>query len=429
MRPLWIDPDESRFAALEGDLRVDVAIIGGGLSGIGAAHALREENASTVLLESRTLGSGASGRNAGFVLAGPAQPFDTAVATLGAEGGKAIWNLTVKNHRLMSGLATQYQIDCGYQRRGSMSLAASEEEYAALRATFGALVGAGVPVCLLAREDLPQPFDRMYFGGLYYGGNGEINAGAFVRGVGRFLRGAVSLFERTPVLSVSRRGEWRLQTPGGIVAAERVIVATNAYTSALIPHLPIAPRRGQVLATCPLPRTLVPCPMYANYGYQYWRQTGDGRLVVGGWRDLDPGQEVGTEERLHRGIQLALEAFCSRVLAAPPVVEYRWAGIMGFTPDMLPLVGAVPLADGLYVAAGYSGHGVAMAFICGALAAGMAVNRPADVPPAFDPSRLVEASSTWPDFTSAPAAPTAALGVEQADENPARGRDAHERDY
>ena len=129
--------------------------------------------------------------------------------------------------------------------------------------------------------------------------------------------------------------------------------------------------------------------MYANYGYQYWRQTSGGRLVAGGWRDLDIPTEVGTEECLHDAIHGTLDAFCASIAGENVAIQYRWAGIMGFTPDALPLVGALSAQPGIYLAAGYSGHGVSMAFMCGARVALQAIGQAAYLPPSLSPDRFV----------------------------------------
>ena len=360
-----MDVDHVQYPPLRGNLSVDVAIVGAGLSGLGAAYALHDNSAQVVVLEAETVGSGASGRNGGFVLAGPAMEYADAVDRLGADTARDLWDFTVENNRTIARLIEEYEFDCGYLRRGSMSLAASEDEVTVLQRTHQALSTAGIATCLVAAEQLPRPFDRSYFAGLYYPGNGEMNSGAFVRGVADALSTRVAFHERTPLVSLKHNGEWELSTRTGVVRARSVILAANAWTSTLLPDVPIYPIRGQVVATASLPSVVVPFPMYANHGYQYWRQTVGGRLVAGGWRDLDIAREVGHEETLHEGIQAALAAFVNRTAGAEAAVDYRWSGCMGFTPDHFPLVGAVPGMPDLYVAAGYSGHGVSMAFRCG----------------------------------------------------------------
>jgi gamma-glutamylputrescine oxidase len=387
--PLWVDPADSHYPELEETIAADVAIVGGGLTGLGAAHALVGSGAEVVVVEERTLASGASGRNAGFVLAGPAMPFGQACQQLGFEEACAIWRLTVENNRLMAELVDEYSIECGFLRRGSMSLATSEEEMLLLAETARHLTDAGINVCGVTREDLPRPFDRLYAGGIYYPGNGEINPGAYVRGVASAICNTVQFFEGTPVLAIRPGQRPVLVTPRGEVHARAVILATNAYTSRLLPETPIVPTRGQVVATAPLERVIAPFPMYAHHGYRYWRQTVNGRFVAGGWRDLDVLAEVGTEERLHPEIQATLDAFCRVVAGADAPIEYRWAGIMGFTPDALPLVGPVPGHEELYLAAGYSGHGVSMAFSCGGRVALQAVGAQVELPAPFHAGRFL----------------------------------------
>lgn len=391
--PLWVDPEDARYQVLSGTRRCDVAIVGGGLAGVGAAYALRNSDTEVVLLEERTLASGASGRNAGFVLAGPSMPFGAACAQVGTSAATEVWRLTVGNNRLLAELVERYSIDCGYLRRGSMSLGVSEDELTDLVETAVALRAAGIHSCLVDAADLPVPFDRLYAGGVYYPGNAELNPAAFVRGVARAISASVSVFERTTVLALRPGSPHVLVTPAGEVHADAVVLATNAYTPRLLAGVPIAATRGQVLATAPLHRVIAPFPMYANYGYQYWRQTVEGRLVVGGWRDLDIGTEVGTEETLHAQIQRALDAFTTRLAGETVEVERRWAGIMGFVPDGMPLVGAIPGLPRTYLAAGYSGHGVSMAFTCGGLAAQLAIGGEAALPDVFDPGRFQTALS------------------------------------
>lgn len=394
MRTLWVDPEDQSFTPLAGDVDVDLAIVGAGFSGIGAAWTMRHSGASIAVLEERTVAGGASGRNAGFVLAGPAMPFDRAARVLGMGAAKEVWRFSDENNAAIARVVESEDLECDYLRRGSMSVAASEDEWRSMEECSQCLSEAGIAACLVERRHLPRPFDTKYRGGIYYSGNAEFNPGEFLRQLVRRLPDSVTLYERTQVSSLRREGErWRLEVPGGRVRASSVLLATNAYTSRILPQVPISLHRGQVLATSPLASVVVPFPMYGNRGYQYWRQEPGGRLIVGGWRDLDLDGEVGEEERLHPDIQAKLDRLCRWMVGSEPTVEYRWAGIMGFTPDQFPLVGAVPESAGLWIAAGYSGHGVALAFNCGAVAAQLALGQDAAIPACFGPERFLPAGS------------------------------------
>src|SRR5206468_9965451 len=169
---------------------------------------------------------------------------------------------------------------------------------------------------------------------------------------------------------------------------DRVVIATDGYTSGLVPLLDekIQPVRGQVVATEPLERMLFPRPHYARRGFDYWQQTPDGRLVLGGRRDTRLEDEFTNEEAITDEIQAELTAFASELLGEPPRIEHRWAGIFGAVEDRLPLVGPVPGRDGVWVAAGYSGHGNVLGLACGELAARAILGAPAPELEWFDPS-------------------------------------------
>ncbi|GAC1512770.1 MAG: FAD-binding oxidoreductase [Chloroflexota bacterium] len=393
-RPLWIDPEQQRYPTNSGDRDADIAIVGAGLSGVGAAWALRDSGASVVLLEAQTLASAASGRNAGFVLAGPACAFHDAVAAVGAESAYEIWAFTLDNNRLIARLVDEIDLDCDYMRRGSMSLAISAAEMTGLQASYTLLSDAGVSSALVSATDLPRPFDGLYAGGLYFAGNAEMNPGLFVRGVAAHLADRVAIFERSRVRRIYRNDRWRIETEGGTVTCRAVVLCTNAYTPQLIPAAAIEPVLGQVLATERLSRLVVPFPMYANFGYQYWRQTPQGNLVVGGWRDTDMESQVGYRDVVNDDIQRQLHAFATMVAGDTVSVATRWVGVMGFTSDMFPFVGEIEPGSGLHIAAGYSGHGVSMAFLCGGQVARQALGECVTIPAAFKPGRFDAAGRT-----------------------------------
>jgi gamma-glutamylputrescine oxidase len=144
-----------------------------------------------------------------------------------------------------------------------------------------------------------------------------------------------------------------------------------------------------VLVTEPLERQVFPCPHYARHGYDYWQQTPEGRLVVGGFRDKALDHEYTAEEATTPLIQGYLEEFVADLLGQRPRIEHRWAGIFGSTTDRLPLVGRLPGSDRAWVAAGYSGHGNVLGLACGGLVAGAILGAPAPELDLFDPARLL----------------------------------------
>ena len=158
------------------------------------------------------------------------------------------------------------------------------------------------------------------------------------------------------------------------------VIATDGYTHGLLPRLDevIVPVRGQVIATEPLSHRLFDCPHYSRHGFDYWQQTDDDRLILGGRRDTQADHEFTAEEAIAEPIQRELETFAAELIGKPPKMGHRWAGIFGQTLDLMPLAGQIPGHNGVWVAAGYSGHGnVLWLHLCGELVAQAILGRPA----------------------------------------------------
>jgi sarcosine oxidase subunit beta len=356
----------------------EVVVVGGGVIGAAAAYWLARMGAGVLLLESRLPGWGASGRNAGLVLGGPAS-LEMVRATLAEEG-----------------------IDAGYEEPGHLALASSDAVLASFRRELAARPAGATPLHLLDHAEcealLGTRVAPRFLGGRWMPLAGALHPARFVHGLaGAAVRRGAVLASRTPVRRVRRAaggGEWEVATARGRVRAGRVVLACSAGAARLWPPLAgvLAATRGQVLATRPLPRLFRP-GMAVDYGSLYWRQTGDGTVVLGGLFGLDPERERSAREALNPRIQGALERFLPEAFPdLPPVaVARRWAGIMDATPDGRPVVGEWPDAPGLWVAAGFGGHGLPPALGTGRALARAIVEgeRPAELD-ALDPGRFRE---------------------------------------
>jgi glycine/D-amino acid oxidase-like deaminating enzyme len=145
-----------------------------------------------------------------------------------------------------------------------------------------------------------------------------------------------------------------------------------------------------MLATAPVGRIVAPHPTYAHWGYQYWRQLGDGRLVIGGWRDTDLDGETGYDDAPTERIQSAIESGLRELVPEGVAIERRWAGTMGFSRDGRPLVGWLDADRHLAVCAGFTGHGMGMAAACTEALADLLDFRAADAIATFAPARFAE---------------------------------------
>lgn len=358
--------------------RVQVAVLGAGVIGTAVAYALARRGARVLVLESRLPGWGASGRNAGLVLGGPA------------------------SLRELRALLDEEGIEAGYAEPGHLALAGSPEVMDRFRAERAARPAGAAPLQLLDRGEcealLGLRVSPRFQGGRWMPVAGSLHPARFLYGLaGAAVRRGARVAAGTPVRAVrpaARGAGWEVRTGRGTVRAERVVLACNARAARLWPPLRpvLSPSRGQVLATRPLPPRFGP-GMAVDYGAVYWRQAEDGTVVIGGCRDADPGAERTAREGLNPRIQRALQAFLP---AAFPGLERvrvarRWAGIMDATPDGRPLAGPWPGAPGLWVAAGFGGHGLPPALGTGrALAEAMLEGtRPAELAP-LDPARFAE---------------------------------------
>jgi gamma-glutamylputrescine oxidase len=331
--------------------RVDVAIVGAGITGCAAALRLAEAGLSVRVHEARTVASGASGRSGGFALRGGAARYDLAREAYGREAAREYWRWSERALERMRGLGGDL-----VRRTGSLRLALDDEERDAVRAEYDAL-----------REDGFEAEWRD--GAIFHPGDGAFHPARFVR--------------RLAAAAVAAGAELREQDRVADVEsldAEQVLVATDGLGRGLVPELDdaIAPVRNQVLVTEPLGERLFDCPHYARHGFVYWQQLDDGRILLGGMRDLALDAEATDEEATTPLIQEALDDFLRQLVGPGARVSQRWAGVFGSTGDLLPLVGRVRGRERLWVAAGYSGHGNVLGLACGELVADAILDRPRD---------------------------------------------------
>jgi gamma-glutamylputrescine oxidase len=370
------------FPPLEGDRRVDVAVVGGGLAGVSAALAAREAGASVALLEAGQIAAGASGRNGGFLLRGAAVDYAELAEKKGRHVARAMMALSLENRRLILELAAEEAVDVELRLCGSLTLAADAEELELLRRSAELLREDGHRSEEVDLAGLPEGLRTRYIGGYFTPDDGELHPAKWLRAMAaRLARRGGEVYEGTPVAALEGT---TAVTARGRVVAERVVLALNAYVGRLLPELEhlARPVRGQVLVTAPGPRRWY-VPMYARWGYEYYRQLADGRFLVGGWRDVALAEEQGWDLVLNERVHRALDAFLAETVPGARV-ERRWAGIMGFSPDMLPSVGEV--RPGVVVVGGFSGHGVALAPRLGRMAAELALGL-GGAPAFLDPGR------------------------------------------
>ena len=322
-------------------------VIGGGITGVSVLHHLRARGFDGVLVERAHIAAGASGRNAGFLLAGVADNYAEAVRIFGRSRAREIWQLTLENHATMIEAVQARPI--GYRRLGSATLASGDKEAAQLAESWQLLQEDGFEATWDGRR-LVNPRD------------GEVNPAALVGALARQAQpDAIREGVNVTAIEAATSGVV-VHADGAECRAGSVILATNAYTPQLLEQVAIQPRRAQMLASSPDAARLCDVPTYSHFGYRYWRQLPSGEVLIGGWRDTAYDVEVGYDERPTPAIQSHLDAQLKR-MGAEGEVTHRWAGTMGFTESGLPLVGPVDGMPNVYLCAGFNGHGMGFAFI------------------------------------------------------------------
>jgi gamma-glutamylputrescine oxidase len=235
-----------------------------------------------------------------------------------------------------------------------------------------------------------------FLGGLLYKEHGQVWAAKLAVAIADIARcSGVNIQTQTRVEAVeSNREHLIVQTARGQIQAKFVIHATNAAARQLRPLLKawITPVRGQVVITEPVAQ-LWDFGWLTNHGYEYCLQRADGRIVLGGMRWRSPSEEwnVENDSQVEPAVSQGLRAFLPNSFEAlrHVQIEQEWTGIMGFSPDDNPLVGELPGYPGEYLMAGYTGHGMSIAFGAGKAIAQMIQGQETELPPSFSPARFL----------------------------------------
>jgi glycine/D-amino acid oxidase-like deaminating enzyme len=352
--PVWEDGAWEGLPDLRGEHTADVCVVGLGGSGLTAVQELEARGATVVGLDAGPVGAGAAGRNGGFLLAGLARPYHEVVARLGRPLAALLYRRTLQEmDRIVPG-----------PRPGSLRV---EDDATGLADC--ALQAAALRADGFAVEDYDGPEGR----GLLLPHDGVFQPLARCRSLARGL--SSPLFEHSPVVSLSGTA---VVTPHGRVRCGAVVVAVDGNLDLLLPEVPVRTVRLQMLATGAVPARW-PRPVYLRGGYEYWQQLPDGRVALGGFRDLGGADEQTRSTSTSARVQGALERLLRERLAVTAPVTHRWAASVGYTADALPFLGEV--RQGVWAVGGYCGTGNVVGALCARQAAALALGQQSAVWP------------------------------------------------
>ena len=387
-RHSWYAETASRrqdHRALQGEVRAEVAIVGGGLAGLSAALELAQRGRQVVLLEAQQLGWAASGRNGGQALGGLACGMDEIEAQLGLADARRLWALTLEALTLIHARRDRYRIACDWQS-GALTVATSARKAAALRRDAERMASVyDHPTQWLDRAALGLHIrSPRYHGGCYDRRGGHLHPLKYALGLADAAwREGARLHEHSPVQRIERhRSVTLLRTPQGQVVADQVLLAGNVHLPALagVGALPpgtgarIMPVGTYVGVTEPLdpsemdgllPTRAAVCD--SNFVLDYFRPTADQRLLFGGkvsYSTLTPPNLAGS-------LQARLARVFPRLAWRP--LTHVWGGFVDITMNRAPDFSRLP-PDGaagapIYLLQGFSGHGLALSGLAGKLVA------------------------------------------------------------
>lgn len=358
--------------------QVDVAIVGGGFTGLSAALQLARRGASVVVLEAgATVAPEASGRNGGHVNNGLALDYVEVADRVGVERARAWYHAYDSAVDAVERLVQQEHIDCGFLRHGKLKLATKSYQVDALHRSAERLVADGVDTdvrVLGADEVRSEVQSERFVGGLLYPRSAQMHMGRFAQGLAQAAqRQGAQIHIGTRVNRVERvQGQvHRLHTERGVVRANQVLLATGAsrhggYGSFGWLRRRIVPIGSFIVVTEPLGAERANALLAQRRTYttianihHYFRLTEDHRLVFGGrarFAISSPTSDAASGEVLRQGLAETFPQLGNVRL------DYCWGGLVDITQDRLPHAGE---RDGLFYSMGYSGHGTQMSVLMG----------------------------------------------------------------
>jgi glycine/D-amino acid oxidase-like deaminating enzyme len=350
----------------------DVAVLGAGFTGLSAARTLAKRGAKVAVLESETIGWGASSRNGGMVLTGMKLGVNKLISMYGRELTQRMYAASLATIDCVEQIIRDEAIDCDFSRCGHLEVACKQkhfDDYARQAEVIAREFNHTLRV--VQKPELSAEIgSNIYYGGMVDEVSAGVNPARYVAGLARAaMKAGAEIFEHARVEKIerdSRQGEvgWKISTSRGPIWAHEVFVGTSGYTGPATPALQkkLIPIGSFIITTEILPEKLAHdlSPrnrmIYDSKNYlYYYRLTPDRRMLFGGRAAFFPETDQTIRQSaaiLRRGM---IDVYPQ---LSDAKIDYVWGGTLDFAFDIMPHAGQL---DGLYYAVGYAGHGVAMA--------------------------------------------------------------------
>ncbi|SLN18545.1 Gamma-glutamylputrescine oxidoreductase [Roseovarius litorisediminis] len=375
----------ARLAAT-GRISCDIAVIGAGFTGLSAALNLAEAGSDVVVVDAQSLGWGASGRNGGFCCLGGSAASDSILTKLHGEPARR--EFRTAEHRavdLTASLIKKHNIACDTHSDGETLMAHTQKAMDGFEDRAKTIErDYGVTPTILQQSDLAgHGMTGPFFGAITNPIGFALNPLKYSLGLADAAQKAgARIFSDTPVQRIDQQGGFTLTTPDATIIANRLIVATNGYSSDDLPQWLRArylPTQSNVIVTRPMSDKELDTQGWTTHQMSY-----DDRFLLHYFR-LMPNKQMlfgmrgglassaAADARMYRLIRTHFET----MFPAWTHVEtpYSWQGLLSISRDLTPYAGPIPEMPGAFTAISYHGNGVAMGTYAGALLADMAQDR------------------------------------------------------
>ncbi len=363
---------------LSGHVQADIAIIGGGITGLSSAYHFKQRHPDKhiVLIEGQEIGYGASGRSSGFI-SQEYHGWDELFFRTGAAAVEPYAQYAERGYQHLVQTIRDEEIECDLNESGALRLAKKEAEVRTLEKQVSAYAQLGMAVQLWQGKELAAKITSAFYpAGIFLPHWATLHPGKLVRGLKTAVeRLGVQMYEHTPVLQLKQGKPVEISCPTGQVTADTVIVATNAYTPKLgFFKRILMPLHLYVVVTEPVDETVRGHGAWTNLPGRYEmdathtiRLTPDGRLLIRGGARYDYNNAV-----TYRHQPNAYQRLVERLVKRYPYLQtvqpaHTWSGVMALTRSHTPLLGRMGTGDSLLYSVGYNGFGLVSGFYSGKL--------------------------------------------------------------
>ena len=386
-KPVWASPQfEPVFRPLESsDVEIDVAIIGGGVTGLTAALLLKRSGKRVAVFEARQILDGVTGSTTSHLTQIVDTRYHVIEEKFGREGARLVAESSGASIDLIERIVNEMKIDCGFERVPGFLFAETSQQHDELQFELPATIRSGVQA---AAQALPPGLPFSVKGAMRVENQAQLDPRAYLVPIALELNSNGShVFEKTPVIAIHEGSPCWLETAGGpTVKAKHVIVATHSPLNLVLLQTKIAHYQSYVISG-PVPQRTsgLLWDMADPYHYVRTQQTKHGLQLIIGGEDHKTGQEPDTEAAFER-----LTEYARRFHMVP---DHRWSAQVIEPVDGLPFIGRNSGSSKVFVATGYSGNGMTFGTIAAMVLSDLILGRPNPWASLYDATRIKPVAS------------------------------------